>query len=184
MIIRSNNIASSASMRKTGKERTLCNELLHPHSTSSSVRLYSFLILRCLSNRISFACISILTNRSDSPPNQLLLPAQCLSSHYHLPFLNRIQINDNMYLDGQWIWGLSDNLFCRPNQIPRWSFETTRLYPLPIQQVSSFIDWRVWIIPCLLVYWDRVSHLALATDFGARCIPRSTMLYQLTMLIA
>jgi len=46
MIIRSNNIASSASMRKTGKERKLCNELLNPHSTSSSVRLYSFLILR------------------------------------------------------------------------------------------------------------------------------------------
>ena len=49
MIIRSNNIASSASMRKTGKERTLCNELLHPHSTSSSVLLYSFLILRKIS---------------------------------------------------------------------------------------------------------------------------------------
>jgi hypothetical protein len=139
----------------------------------------------CLSNRISFAYICILTNRSDSPPNQLLLPAQCLSTHYHLPFLNRIQINDNMYLHGQWIWGLSDNLFCRQaNQIPRWSFETTRPYPLPIQQVSSFIDWRVWIILCLLVYWDRVSHLALATDFGARCIPRSTMSYQLTMFIA
>ena len=57
----------------------------------------------CLSNRISFAYICILTNRSDSPPNQLLLPAQCLSTHYHLPFLNRIQINDNMYLHGQCI---------------------------------------------------------------------------------
>jgi len=131
------------------------------------------------------ACVHLhSTLQSSFPLRQLLLPAQCLSSHYissSLP-IGPKSTTKCFYTDKAVSWALSDNQSCcQVNQIPRWPFEPTRPYSLPIQTSARFL---VDVYELSFVCWCTGIEWAILLLRRTPVHSSSTLLYQPTMFIA